>query len=903
MLSSLPLEQSLVYDTHGSGGFVSRVTVVELREVEHNEGEYEGEEWSSSSRSGSPSLQWVYVKYVGQPRSTKAAAKASAAETAIRAMEALDGAGKNYEKSDEDHDEERQCAGQCVGVVESPAYVSSAVLDQWTCRVTCLHGHTLGLLSEFCFYAPTSRSVEFCLKTSVLEAEVGLQAREGVGSGFYAVHRITSKLEMLHIQCRSCGTHVGTKRFEEKPSAGEVIGGSDCGKEGSPISLLTFDMNKISFSELVVPSGCPSVGAVAESCGWKKQDQWLLVHRWRLLREVAVKRCLVGGEGQRRVRRGDDPLLLPDIHSRDVDLDLLLNTSPSSSSSTSSTSSSFSSSFSSSISSSSSSFSPSAVTHSATLGSAYPHIHVHAAPTRHRKTPRRVQLEALLHTVQKNMIVVIPTGCGKTLIAGLVMACFRRKNPRKLAVMVVDRIPLAHQQQQALVQDTGMSVCVMCGETFSESMLTAIHSGETDALVVTGDLLLTLLYAERLLVSECCVVVFDECHHAVKNHSFAKILYLIRDCAVQSQPRLLGLTASPTSAKIIEEVMIKLNDMKTKFVKAHIFHPSIPDDRPEIEKISVELSPRQDQCQRERVDGLRPVLRQCEIAFPGLSGGESLVDTCDNPRAWGAVRQLLVVSEKHAGKGTSLQDLALLGQHLLREMEVNYLLGPVFLEKDFMINDSSSPEVQSLFGIHSCPASSSTSSSSSSLSSGKVPDSAFWSVSPQLNLRNCSSQVVALCGQLRRRTCSSQMLVFVERKHSTHLLKKFLNVVFPEMPVEVLVGQTEMKWRGEEGQSAVLKRFREGETKLILCTSVLEEGLDVQGCDMVFRLGGLPSLIQVVQSRGRARDKNGQLCIIHTTDEQRHYHSIRRQHAILNEALSSSKLHPIDPNHWLFHDS
>jgi ERCC4-related helicase len=33
-----------------------------------------------------------------------------------------------------------------------------------------------------------------------------------------------------------------------------------------------------------------------------------------------------------------------------------------------------------------------------------------------------------------------------------------------------------------------------------------------------------------------------------------------------------------------------------------------------------------------------------------------------------------------------------------------------------------------------------------------------------------------------------------------------------------------MKGRGLEGQCAVLERFRSGETKLIVCTSVLEEG-------------------------------------------------------------------------------
>ncbi len=50
--------------------------------------------------------------------------------------------------------------------------------------------------------------------------------------------------------------------------------------------------------------------------------------------------------------------------------------------------------------------------------------------------------------------------------------------------------------------------------------------------------------------------------------------------------------------------------------------------------------------------------------------------------------------------------------------------------------------------------------------------------------------------------------------------------------------------------------------RLILCTSVLEEGLDVQSCNRVFRIGGRGSLIQVMQSKGRARCLDGKMDVI-----------------------------------------
>jgi ERCC4-related helicase len=47
---------------------------------------------------------------------------------------------------------------------------------------------------------------------------------------------------------------------------------------------------------------------------------------------------------------------------------------------------------------------------------------------------------------------------------------------------------------------------------------------------------------------------------------------------------------------------------------------------------------------------------------------------------------------------------------------------------------------------------------------------------------------------------------------------------------------------------------------------------------LVIRFGGEPSLIQLVQSKGRARH-NGRLVQICTTEEQEHYARLQRQEA------------------------
>merc|ERR1712232_532820 len=54
-------------------------------------------------------------------------------------------------------------------------------------------------------------------------------------------------------------------------------------------------------------------------------------------------------------------------------------------------------------------------------------------------------------------------------------------------------------------------------------------------------------------------------------------------------------------------------------------------------------------------------------------------------------------------------------------------------------------------------------------------------------------------------------------------------------------------------QVQALKEFREGKTNVMIATSVAEEGMDIPVCSLVIRLEFPDTLIQLIQSRGRAR--------------------------------------------------
>mgnify|MGYP003387363352 CR=1 FL=1 len=59
----------------------------------------------------------------------------------------------------------------------------------------------------------------------------------------------------------------------------------------------------------------------------------------------------------------------------------------------------------------------------------------------------------------------------------------------------------------------------------------------------------------------------------------------------------------------------------------------------------------------------------------------------------------------------------------------------------------------------------------------------------------------------------------------------------------------------------------------------------MRGCNLVIRLGGTPSLIRLVQSKGRARDENGELRLIMTLEEEDHLRRLLNQEGMLDKVM------------------
>ena len=111
------------------------------------------------------------------------------------------------------------------------------------------------------------------------------------------------------------------------------------------------------------------------------------------------------------------------------------------------------------------------------------------------------------------------------------------------------------------------------------------------------------------------------------------------------------------------------------------------------------------------------------------------------------------------------------------------------------------------------------------------------------------------------RSGDSRSIIFVKRRYTARLLTElFARLGNPHLRLGLLIGTRygdagDVKVSFRE-QILTLRRFMKGEINCLFATSIAEEGLDIPDCNKVFRFDMYDTLIQYIQSRGRARHRN-----------------------------------------------
>ena len=168
---------------------------------------------------------------------------------------------------------------------------------------------------------------------------------------------------------------------------------------------------------------------------------------------------------------------------------------------------------------------------------------------------RAYQRRAVNLAKDKSLIVVLPTGSGKTLIASSVMLHAALRGNKCL--FLVPTCLLVKQQATAVQNETNLRVVEYMGGQ-------SAPKNDFDVIVSTPAAFISLNASSNstFQLASFSVIVFDEVHHIMKKHPYRKIARLL--ACMSNSPQILGLTASLTYAMGTQKIQSAIVELCTE---------------------------------------------------------------------------------------------------------------------------------------------------------------------------------------------------------------------------------------------------------------------------------------------------------------------------------------------------
>ena len=368
-------------------------------------------------------------------------------------------------------------------------------------------------------------------------------------------------------------------------------------------------------------------------------------------------------------------------------------------------------------------------------------------------------------------------------------------------------------------------------------------------ILATPQVIKNDIIAGRYILNDVTLLIVDECHRAVGNYAY--VFLAQRYMGSAEKPLLLAMTASPGS------VQEKVQDVCSNLGIAHIENRTEddPDVRPyvferEVEYLSVDLPP------------------DIKAAINSIN---SLLE--DRLALLGSLHFTVPKREKLSMKELNAIN-AQIQQRIRNQDPTAYSAASVYAElmklrHAVTLAESQGSEV--LKGYLAKLVAEGTGSGGSKASQRLVKDPIFqelfdrtlgWTKEmhpkPEIALGIVRDQLVS--------HPDSRIILFATYRDTVQLLVDHLTK--HGISCERFVGQATKdaeKGLSQKKQIAALTRFREGEFKVLIATSVGEEGLDVPATDMVIFYEAVPSEIRSIQRRGRTgRSGAGKIVVMVT---------------------------------------
>ncbi|KAK1174279.1 antiviral innate immune response receptor RIG-I-like [Acipenser oxyrinchus oxyrinchus] len=505
---------------------------------------------------------------------------------------------------------------------------------------------------------------------------------------------------------------------------------------------------------------------------------------------------------------------------------------------------------------------------------------------------RAYQEELALPALEsRNTIICAPTGSGKTIIA--VEICWQHlrqgteESKRKVAFLA-NTIPLCQQQMERFMkyfQNTDFEVIGCFGDSASNLAVKVAVEGY-DIIVMTPMILqLNLENGTIPSLSTFTLIFFDECHNTSKKHSYNSIMGMYMDIRLEGPPstalpQIVGMTASVGVGKsknvdgalehiyqlcasldthTLSTVTKHLNELRKfvfvpskdiRLVKRRSVDPfmdvvlglmahveSIAKKTYNIESLSkVPMSTRGSQAYEQWVV---TVQRQCKVL--------KLVDH-DEEEEMKICRKLVACSE-HLRK---YNDSLIISEDARAIDAINYLqkyfdnLDPTrFDETDQKLFSVFEERSKELLRIAS--------------SSGRE--------NPKLQ------ELQSVLDEQYHYNSETKTILFVKTRALAEAIEQWMleTPALAHLKPKVLIGRRRTENTAGmtlSTQKDALSAFEsEGGSKLLIATSVADEGIDIAQCNLVLLYDYVGNVIKMVQTRGRGRAMDSR-CILITSSRE-----------------------------------
>ncbi|XP_072025649.1 antiviral innate immune response receptor RIG-I-like [Amphiura filiformis] len=494
----------------------------------------------------------------------------------------------------------------------------------------------------------------------------------------------------------------------------------------------------------------------------------------------------------------------------------------------------------------------------------------------------------------KNIIVVAATGSGKTLVAVKVAMEFLRfeaeyaccsidKTRPKKVVFLVNQVTLVHQQTQRFQDYLGTSdVIGLSGETTRALSLDELLKKKS-VMVMTAQVLVNALQENIVRLADIGLLILDECHNCQKGTPYNRIMSIYRDMVIDKQeprPQILGMSASldigqaKSEKQAVDKVWLMCANLDARLISL----VNSTDGKRELEEhLNIPTERIIEVAGRTNDRFLKEVstsMKMIEDIMQGTPGFKQIVDSNPQLRTSGnygsqTYEQWVVqlqndILEKEKDKPmkrrlvTCTDHLKVYNDSLYINRDIRtkdavsklaaYLAEQTgkeggFDETDQLLVDLLKEKIPNLKAISEDPSSS----------------------NPVLNKLG---EILEQAFQISSEIPEKRGILFTKTRESVEALMKWITETeeLKFLNPGRLIGSGRYGGMTQNQQVDVLKLFREGGHKLIVATSVAQEGLDIAECNVVVQYNCISSVVAHVQARGRNRAKGGQFFMV--LDEQ-----------------------------------